>query len=122
MVKRDVFLHTLFFVVKISFLLLQGFKGFLKNIFKKVLTTFLLYSIFMVQGGNTQPHFNKKGGKQMRKKADLHVSMQHETLDKLNELKELMKIERSTLIETILIKGMEDIRKLNYNFIEFMNK
>lgn len=58
----------------------------------------------------------------MRKKADVHISLEHDTLKELNELKDLMKIERSPLVEGILLKGIERIRELNYNFTEFMNE
>ena len=58
----------------------------------------------------------------MRKKADVHISIERDTLNKLNEMKDKLMIERSTMIEIILIKGMEQIKELNYNFTEFMNK
>lgn len=58
----------------------------------------------------------------MRKKADIHISIERDTLNKLNEMKDKLMIERSTMIENILVRGMEQIKELNYNFTEFMNK
>lgn len=58
----------------------------------------------------------------MRKKADIHISIENDILSDLNAMSDKMKMARSTLLEGIIVKGMQDIEKLNYNFTQFINK
>ena len=55
-------------------------------------------------------------------KKDIHISIENEILSDLNQMSEKMKMNRSALIEGVIAKGIEDIRKLNYNFTQFINK
>ena len=58
----------------------------------------------------------------MRKKADIHVSIEHEILDDLNTMSDKMKMARSTLLEGIIVEGIKELERLNYNFTQFINK
>ena len=55
-------------------------------------------------------------------KKDIHISIENEILSDLNAMSEKMKMARSTLLEGIIARGIEDIEKLNYNFTQFINK
>lgn len=55
-------------------------------------------------------------------KKDLHISIENYVLSDLNQMSDKMKINRSALIESIIVKGMQDIERLNYNFTQFINK
>jgi len=55
-------------------------------------------------------------------KKDIHVSIADEVLADLNQMSDKLKIARSKLLEGIIVKGIQDIVKLNYNFAEFLKK
>lgn len=58
----------------------------------------------------------------MRKKADIHISIENEILADLNTMSDKMKMSRSTLLEGIIVEGIKELEKLNYNFTQFINK
>ena len=55
-------------------------------------------------------------------KKDIHVSIEDSILADLNAMSDKMKMARSSLLEGIIARGIEDIEKLNYNFTQFINK
>lgn len=55
-------------------------------------------------------------------KKDIHVTIEDKILADLNEMSEKLKVTRATLLEGIAEKGIKEIRELNYNFTQFMNK
>lgn len=58
----------------------------------------------------------------MRKKADIHISIENEILADLNTMSDKMKMARSTLLEGIIVEGIKELERLNYNFTQFINK
>lgn len=55
-------------------------------------------------------------------KKDIHISIENEILSDLNRMSEKMKMSRSILLEGIIVRGMQEIKNLNYNFTQFINK
>ena len=55
-------------------------------------------------------------------KRDIHISIETDILSDLNAMCRKMRMARSILLEAIIVKGIQDIEELNYNFMEFINK
>lgn len=52
-------------------------------------------------------------------KEKVHVSLSTDTLTKLEETAKKTSVSKSLIMDTIIAKGIEEIRKLNYNFAQY---
>lgn len=55
-------------------------------------------------------------------KKAIHIRMENETIEELNKIANKTKVAKSVIIDMILQDGLEQIKKLNYNFTKFIEE
>ena len=60
------------------------------------------------------------GGEYMKSK--VHVTLETDTMSELERIHKKTRIAKSVILDAIIKDGLEEIKKLNDNFTDFINK